>query len=113
MTPISYAEQIGWQRRAHLLLGKLLERAAKEGLPPIRWSVIPSGATLHGEISSFSTRNASGTYAAWRDAIGVPEKEAEPVNRQGETRLTAVWEHIERVQVVLTASIWDDEPAGE
>jgi hypothetical protein len=47
------AEQIRWQRQAAALLGKLLELAAKNSLPPINWTVVNAGTTLHGECIAY------------------------------------------------------------
>ena len=41
------AEQTAWQRRAVGALGKILERAGAEGLPPIAWTVETAGARLN------------------------------------------------------------------
>ena len=42
------AEQIRWQRDAVAVLGKLLELAARRGLPVISWTVDHAGARLVG-----------------------------------------------------------------
>ena len=112
MTPITDAERLTWQRQAHAALGRLLERASKEKLPPIRWSLSPAGRTVLGEISSFGSSDPRGMFAIWRTALGQPDRDREHKS-MNETRLTAVWENLDGCQVVLVASIWDDEPAGE
>jgi hypothetical protein len=41
---MSGAEQIRWQRRAHEVLGRLLERGAADCLPVIEWTIAASSA---------------------------------------------------------------------
>ena len=38
--------QIAWQRRAAAALGKILERATAEALPPIAWAAVSGGQEI-------------------------------------------------------------------
>jgi hypothetical protein len=107
MTPITDAERCVWQHQAHITLGRLLERAAKENLPPIPWRV---GTTrnLHGECRG---EDPAAEFAAWEKALGDPDTHRQH-REEGSVRLTAVWERLDGCQVVLTATIYD-EPAGD
>jgi hypothetical protein len=109
MTPITDAERIIWQRQAHALLGDLLKRAAKEHLPPIRWCV-GTRCELRGECSPYD-EDPRGEFEAWMAVFGQPDQNR-MVREDGATRLTAVWDRYNRVQIILTATIYD-EPAGE
>jgi hypothetical protein len=132
-TPISHAEQIRWQRDAAGVLGKLLELAAKRGLPVISWTVGSSGAQLHGQCVAHPMGQRRADFEAWRDALGEPDsdRELDHTPSADEIRLIAVWERggsagrgrrpllsdrdgYQRAGVVLTASIWpDDEDQDE
>ena len=136
---IGNAEQIGWQRQAALLLDKLLELAAKQkNLPPINWTVTTGGSTLHGECLAYPSSGPLRReyFTAWRDAITAAswspdtDSEREHTSASDEIRLLAMWERLPidlnprwrelrpgsrapSVRVVLTASIWPDDPDGD
>ena len=63
------AEQIRWQRQAAALLGHLLELAAKNGLPPVTWTVQSAGASLVGQMLAHPYAQRRDHFTAWRDAI--------------------------------------------
>jgi 2-methylcitrate dehydratase PrpD len=129
---IDNAEQITWQRQAAMLLGKLLELAARQHLPAIDWTVASAGATLHGEFRTRTQPQRREYFTTWRDAIAAvtgtdPDTDSEHTFAGEETRLLAKWERIPidlnprwrelrpgsrapSVCVVLTASIWPDDP---
>lgn len=101
MTPVTDTERLAGQFRALALLDGLLDRAIAEHLPPITWRIDTTGQ-LKGQVYASSNRRE--TYARWRDAIGPPDTEREEFGR-----VTAAWERIDRVRVVLTADLRDDE----
>lgn len=121
------AEQIAWQRYAATLLGKILELAAREHLPPIAWTVGSAGATLHGSCLTHTHSHPlrREDFTTWREAIAAasgqaPDTDAEHAHPSGEIRLVARWEWISvglttgrpgdsRADVTLTASIWPDD----
>jgi hypothetical protein len=119
------SEQIAWQRVATTLLGKLLELAAKEHLPPINWTVVNVGATLHGECIAYPAEPLRRDYfTSWRDAITAatgtaPDSDRETTTPGGEVRLMAHWDWVAipltsgrrdpAAHVTLTASFWPDE----
>lgn len=124
---MSDAEQIRWQRNAASLLGRLLEMAAKQGLPPVNWTVHSAGSALHGECTAHPLSVRRGHFTAWRDAITTasghsPDYDHKHEFSRGETLLTAGWRRIpldlgrrsERlypaVHVTLSASIWPEDP---
>jgi hypothetical protein len=127
---ISRAEQHRWQRQAAAVLVRLLEMAAREDLPVISWTVSYAGAVLTGAVLRIDDRGGAGRradWAAWRDALGMPDTERADEIPGGETRLVATWDRrgsargqrpllsdkdgFQMAGVVLTASIWpaDDE----
>lgn len=127
MSDITPAEQIRWQRQAATLLGKLLELAAKQGLPPVNWTVHSAGSALHGECTGYPAAARRGHFTAWRDAITTasgqdPDQDHEHEFSSGETRLAAGWERVPldlgrrpgrlypAVHVTLSASIWPGDP---
>lgn len=132
---IGNGERITWQRQAAMLLGKLLELAAKQNLPPVNWTVVNAGATLHAECIAYPHLQRGEHLAAWREAIAAktwtPDTDREHApTASGEIRLLVMWERLPidlnpkwrdlrpgsrapSVRVVLTASIWpDDEDEG-
>lgn len=129
---ICNAEQIRWQRQAAALLGKLLELAARDGLPPVAWTVQTAGASVTGEVLSHPDALRREHLTVWKSAITaasgrVPDHDNEHTFGSGETRLVTSWEHLpvrltagsERYPrsagVALVASIWpdDDQEAGQ
>src|SRR5258708_8848552 len=91
-------DQIRWQRQAAALLGKLLELAAREGLPPIAWTVQTAGASVVGQVLSHPGAQRREHLNAWKAAITaasgkVPDHDHEHTFGGGETRLTVSWQH--------------------
>lgn len=130
---ITHAERIRWQRDATAVLAKLLELAAKQGLPAIGWSVQHAGARLVGECRALPYEQRRAEFAAWREALGEPDSDREGTTTSGSVRLAAVWERggsagkglrpllsdrdgYQRATVVLSADILpdlDDEDEAE
>jgi hypothetical protein len=107
---ITTAEKIAWQRQAAALLGKMLERAAAEGLPPIAWTVQRAGATLVGRCGAHQPAERRAEFHAWRIAIARWAGHRADVKRQhvasaGTVRLVDQWERYEGVQVTIAADI--------
>ena len=130
MTDISSAERIASQRRAHALLGRLLELAAKDDLPAITWTIQTGGASLSGQVLSHPGTERRERFEAWRDAITRasgqdPDHAREHGTGTGETRLVTGWDHLPvklgasrdqlypTVNVTLAASIWADGDESE
>ncbi len=130
-SPISDAEQIRWQRDAAGVLGKLLELAAKRGLPAISWTIAPAGARLVGHCYRYPAETRRADFAAWREALGEPDTDRETTTGSGIVRLVAAWDRggsagkglrpllsdrdgYQRAAVVLSAEILPDpEDEGE
>lgn len=125
MSDVTLAEQITWQRQAATLLGKILELAAKEGLPPIAWTVQTAGATLAGQVLTYQAADCRAHFAAWRSAIIAASGQAPDHGREhpfgDATRLMAGWERVPvtlaesgglppQVHVTLSATISRDDP---
>jgi hypothetical protein len=124
MTDITPAEQIAWQRRAVILLGKLLELAVKKNLPPVTWTVGRAGCSLAGQVTGQEASDCRDTFTAWQAAITSASGQEPDHGREhdfgGQTRLVADWDRIPvtlapgtgvppRVHVALAASIWRDD----
>jgi len=127
---ITDAEQIRWQRDAAGVLTKLLELAAKRGLPAISWTVAEAGARLVGQCYRHPTEARRATFAAWREALGEPDTERENTTSGGIVHLAATWERggsagkglrpllsdrdgYQRASVVLSADIYADQAHQE
>ena len=127
---ISGAEQIRWQRDAASVLGKLLELAAKRGLPAISWAIAPAGARLVGHCQRYPAETRRADFAAWRQALGDPDTERETTTGSGIVRLVATWDRggsagrgqrpllsdrdgYQRAAVVLSAEIILPDPEDE
>lgn len=117
-------DQVRWQRQAAALLGRLLELAALEGLPPVAWTVQTAGASVLGQVLSHPDAQRSEHLNAWKTAITaasgkIPDDDHEHTFDGGETRLTVSWQHLPvglapgartspTAGVALVASIWPD-----
>lgn len=125
MPDISSTEQLAWQRQACTLLGRLLELAAKDGLPVIRWTV-GTGRELTGEFYAHPHSVRRRQFAAWKTALAQaadagPDSDYEHTLGFGETRLVANWRRIPvregqrdpTVNVTITASVWADDEDQE
>ena len=106
--PITRAEGLAWQRQAAALLGKMLERAAAEGLPPIAWTV-RTDAALAAHCHAAGRDERRQEFTAWRDAIsrwaGQAADDERHTDSLGTVRLWAQWERYERVHVIIAAEI--------
>jgi hypothetical protein len=89
---ITDAEQIRWQRDTAAVLGKILELAAKRGLPVISWTVAHAGARLVGHCYRQPAEARRADFAAWRQALGEPDTEREDTDRSGTVHMVAVWD---------------------
>ncbi|MET9340296.1 hypothetical protein [Nonomuraea sp. NPDC003804] len=65
-------EQSEYQRRAYEVLGVLLERAAREDLPVIAWTVASaqSEPILAGHCDAVDPIQRQDDFEAWRSALG-------------------------------------------
>lgn len=126
---ITRTEQINWQRQAAIVLGRLLDMAAREDLPVISWTVAHAGARVVGTALNSVLEERRADWTAWRDALGAPDTEHEQEN-DGVIRLSAKWdrgaagrgqrpllsdrEGYQMASVVLVADIYpaDDEGPG-
>jgi hypothetical protein len=99
-----HTDYVTWQRRAHALLGKLLDRCGTEGLPVIHWAV-GTIATLAGECLDNDAAKRRAQFEAWAEALQLERRPER--TRDGTTRLTAVGD-VDRVGVVITADIYDE-----
>jgi len=89
---IEDAERIRWQRDAVTVLAKLLELAAKRGLPVISWTVASAGAGLLGRCLAYPAGQRREDFAAWREALGEPDTAREDTTGSGDVRLVARWD---------------------
>lgn len=99
-------EPVIWQRRAHALLGKLIDRCHRESLPVIHWHV-GTLANLAGQCLAVDTTVRRADFEAWVRALDLerrPERTSD-----GITHLSAGRRDVERVSVIITADIYTDE----
>jgi hypothetical protein len=98
-----------WQRRAVHVLGVLLQRAARESLPPIVWSVGTGAPTLIGRVTARD--NTLAQRLIWRAWVNVVGAKPLPVReRDGQVHLHAIAENVEGLAVV--AIVTDIDTTG-
>ncbi|MFE9200414.1 hypothetical protein ACFYMH_30880 [Streptomyces albidoflavus] len=69
-----------WQATAHRVLGELLTEAEEHRLPPLMWTLAPTGA-LTGEASVLDGRTEQrAAIKAWADHLGANVTETERVD---------------------------------
>ena len=101
----SPAQQIVWQKQAHKVEGAFLDRAYREGLPPLQWTIGDAGVTLVGR-ANYPAGNRREAITAWAAALGITMGER---LRGDGTTLFGTAEHVDTPQgwasVTLTAEI--------
>ena len=102
----THGDLVIWQRRAHALLGKFIDRSYREGLPVIHWE-IGTLANLSGRCLAADTTVRRADFEAWVTALDLERRPERSLD--GITRLTAVRRDLERVSVVVSADIYTDE----
>lgn len=104
---ITNREQLGWQLRASKLLTQLLEHGARDGLPPVAWTVGHAGASLVANCYGADRRTE---WEAWRTALAaVPWPEY--TNAGGVVHLHAVAKRLDGlVDVAVVANVF---PGGD
>ncbi len=110
-SPITDREQLGWQRRAAGVLAGLLERAHRDRLPVVTWSVSDAGARLVARCLAHDPAGRRADFDAWCQALDGTRREV----RQGATtHLYAEARHYDGlVSVAVLADLFDqDEPPG-
>jgi hypothetical protein len=98
---VNRGEQLAAQRRAYALLGRMLERTEREGLPVIDWAIASHGL-LTGYCYDEAYAQRPATFAAWVAALDLGQW---PTTRRadGGTQLQAVREDVGGVDVTLVA----------
>ena len=104
----SPAQQIAWQKQAHKVLSAFLDRAYREGLPSLQWTIGDTGVSLTGRAGSYAAGRRE-AIVAWSAALGIATAE-HPTD--GGTVIVGSAEHVDTPQgwasVTLTAYIWDE-----
>jgi hypothetical protein len=112
--PVTTAEIRGWQCAAGLLLHELLDRAYRDQLPPLGWTM----PALGDLIARCAT---AGEWTAWLGALQLPDVRP-PITHGGRTRLratgTVTTSRGRHVTVTLLADLDADDhtpadPAGD
>jgi hypothetical protein len=108
--PVTDREQLGWQRRAVHVLAGLLERAARDGLPVVAWSVSDAGAVLVARCFAHDPGQRRADFDAWCAALGAhrwPERTTGPT-----THLHAIAKDLDGLaDVAVLADLFaKDEP---
>lgn len=106
--PVTEREQLGWQRRSVRVLASLLERAQREGLPVVGWSVTHAGTGLLAHCFAHDPARRRADFDAWCAALGAtpwPERTSGST-----THLHAVAKRYQGlVYVAVVADLFDDE----
>ena len=101
----SPAQQIVWQKQAHKVLSVFLDRAYREGLPPLSWTIGDAGVALTGR-ANYPAGDRREAITAWAAALGITMGER---LRGDGTMLFGTAEHVDTPQgwasVTLTAEI--------
>jgi hypothetical protein len=112
MRETTNAEKILRQRQAHSLLGKFLDRAARDDLHPVAWTMAATGSGLAGEVVTFPYAQRRADFAVWRDVIVAlaakpPNHDSEIPMASGAISLRAQWPDVgpHGVRVTLSARI--------
>ena len=104
----SPAEQIVWQKQAHKVVGALLDRAWRENLPPLQWTIGDTGVTLTGRAGSYAEGRRD-AITAWAHALGIA---LTPLPREGGVEIFGTAGELSTPQgqasVTLAAYIWED-----
>lgn len=105
------AEQTAWQRRATAVLADLLERAARDTLPVLWWSVDTAGCGLVGRSITLPSHVRRDDLEAWAGALGIGLSEHQW--KSGGSAVTGLGERVEtehgRCRVALAADLYEDE----
>ncbi len=105
-------QQLVWQRRAAAVLGGLLERAAREDLPALSWTVHNAGCALTGRSLARPPARRRGDLEAWAAALGITLDEY-GWRGGGGSVITGVTEQATFPEgtcaVILTANIYDED----
>ena len=110
MFPITQGEQASWQRRAAAVLAALLD--THRDLPAIAWTVGPAGAMLSGRVAGLGpAATVRAVFHDWRSALCLVEH-SETVGGPGTCHLWAAASR-DRVQLALTATVFDDDVVGQ
>lgn len=108
MPTIPREEQLRSQRRAYELLGRIIDRCEREGLPVIDWAIASHGL-LTGYCFDDDPAQRPATFRAWVAALNLGLWPA--VDRKdGGTQLHAVREDVDGVDVTLVAPIPEAQP---
>lgn len=110
--PITEREQLGWQRRSARVLAGLLERALREGLPVVGWSVAHAGTGLVAHCFAHDPTRRRADFDAWCQALGAtpwPERTSGST-----THLHAVAKsYQELAYVAVVADLFEDEEGAQ
>jgi hypothetical protein len=109
---VTAREQSGWQLRATRVLSELLQRAIRENLPPVRWTVSATGDLVaHCYAASAVDRRTA--WETWRTVLGAaawPER----TDSAGITHLHAVAKRFDGlVDVTVLADVFPDDDQPE
>ncbi len=104
--------QTGWQLRAARVLSELLQRAIREYLPPVSWTVGNAGAVLVARCHGRRGMDPRAEWEAWRAVLGA-QPWPERTNGGGVVHLHAVAKDFDGlVDVAVIADVFpeDDQP---
>lgn len=108
---ITAREQSGWQLRATRVLSELLQRAIRENLPPVTWTITDSGAALVAHCYGRPDRGVDRRtqWETWRTVLGA-EAWPERTDGAGNTHLHAVAKRFDGlVNVAVIADLFPEE----
>lgn len=103
------AEQTAWQIQAARVLGGLLDRAYRENLPVLAWSVGAAGVNLVGRSVADPQPARRDAIAAWAQALGIETRE-----RRGSASavITGTGKHLDTPRgwatITLTCDIYEE-----
>ena len=108
-SPITDRERLIWQRRAVRMLAGLLERAHRDSLPVVGWTVAHAGAALVARCFAHDPARRRSEFNAWCQAL---DATVWPEHTSGSTTyLHAIAEHYDGLVTVTVLA--DLVEAGE
>ena len=110
-TASGFREQRSWQLRAARVLTGLLERADREGLPVLEWTISHNGAQVTGRSYTQPGSARRAALAAWAAALGI--KLGEEYHQDSRMTTITGTARPDRTRhgsaaITLTGDIWED-----
>lgn len=113
--PSKFQTQIALQRRAaHVITEYLLDRASREQLPPLTWTIGDTGAQIGGTSYTHPSSKRRDEIAAWAKALDVQLSEH---TRDAVTTVLGIANDVQTgfgpATIMLLCDIYDDDHTAD